>query len=179
VTPTLAIISNYPASYNATTANLTATSSNSSSFTQCVQAPSQRFGFNNVTIVTPGPGLCGSNGSVPAGSYILDQNPAANTQFDRWECYNITNNMATLINLTTPTVVELQGADAVTCVAQYRVLDSSTCADAQPAVPGAQQYNCSRATMAFNTSAAMMSPANDSTCCMVSAGAAAAGGACA
>jgi hypothetical protein len=31
-----------------------------------------------------------------------------------------------------------------------------------------QQYTCSRPTMAFNSSAGMMSPASDSVCCMVS-----------
>jgi hypothetical protein len=166
--PKLALISNFPASYNGSTANLTATST-SNNQTQCIKAPSPRFGNDNVTVVTPGPGLCGSDGSMPQGSYTFDQTVPAGTQFDRWECYNITGNTATAINLTNPSGVDLQGNDVITCVAQYRVVNvSSTCADALPAVPGAQQYNCSRPTMVFNSSAGMMSPATDANCCMVS-----------
>jgi hypothetical protein len=130
------------------------------------------LGSNNVTIVAPGQGLCGVDGSVPPGPYNLTQVAPPGTSFDGWVCYNVTGNSSMMIG-TDPSVL-LQNAQSVTCVANYKLLES-TCADVQPAVPGEQQYNCSRATMAFNTSAAMMTPANDPNCCMVSGGAAAAG----
>jgi hypothetical protein len=158
--PTLGLVSNFPENYTGPSANLTADGNQQ----DCQQAPSPILGSPNVTIVSPGAGMCGVDG-MPPGPYNLTQVAPPGTRFDGWACYNVTGNTSTIIG-TDPSVL-LMNADAVTCVANYKLAEG-TCGDALPAVPGAQQYNCSRPTMAFNTSAAMMGPANDTVCCMVS-----------
>jgi hypothetical protein len=160
--PKLALVSNFPPGWSGKSADLTA----KGNAVDCVRAPSPIIGTNNVSIVAPGAaGLCGIDGSVPSGPYNLTQLAPPGARFDGWECFDVAGNSSMSIG-TDPNVL-LAGADQVTCVANY-VVAEGTCADALPAVPGAQQYNCSRSTMVFNSSAGMMSPATDANCCMVS-----------
>jgi hypothetical protein len=97
-------------------ANLTAVNSQNGT---CVEAPSLRLNVDNITVLQPGPGFCGSDGSVPAGSYGLLQRPPANTIFLRCECYDITNGTAVLLQNSTTLAVSLAGNVSVTCVAVY------------------------------------------------------------
>ncbi|WIA18467.1 hypothetical protein OEZ85_009923 [Tetradesmus obliquus] len=164
--PKLALVSNFPPNYSGPSANLTATLTANGSLIECVKAPSPILGsgnVSNVTIVSPGAGLCGVDGSMPAGNYSLSQVAPPGVRFNGWACSKVMGNTSTLIG-TDPSVL-LQSGDAVTCEANFVLVDS-TCGDTVPAAPGAQQYNCSRATMAFNSSAAMMGPASDSVCCL-------------
>jgi hypothetical protein len=159
--PKLGLVSNFPPNWNGPSANLTAQGPQ----LDCVKAPSPIIGTNNVSIVAPGAGLCGIDGSMPSGGYNLTQVAPPGVQFDGWECYDVEGNSSMIIG-TDPSVL-LAGTDQITCVANY-VIAEGTCADALPAVPDVQPYNCSRATMMANSSAGMMSPATDSNCCMVS-----------
>jgi hypothetical protein len=159
--PKLGLASNFPPDWSGPSANLTARGP----LVDCVEAPSPIIGTNNVSIVAPGAGLCGIDGSVPSGPYNLTQVAPPGVRFDGWQCYDVEGNASVMIG-TDPNVL-LEGTDQVTCVANY-VTAEGTCADALPAVPDVQQYNCSRPTMMANSSAGMMSPATDGNCCMVS-----------
>jgi hypothetical protein len=166
--PKLALISEFPPEYSPLnpTANLTATSTNNS---VCDESPSARLGVNNVTVTMPGTGFCNpsDDGQMPPGTYSLSQNPPADTKFERWDCFNVTAGM-TPVAVNISSGVALQGSDSITCVAKYALVDP-TCGDVLLGTPGAQPYNCSRATLARNESAAALSPPSDSLCCQVRA----------
>jgi hypothetical protein len=164
--PKLALISEFPPEYSTLnpTANLTATSTNNA---VCDESPSARLGVNNVTVSMPGAGFCNplNDGVMPPGTYGLSQTPPANTKFERWDCFNVTAGM-TPVAVNISSGVALQGTDSITCKAKYVLVDP-TCGDVLPGTPGAQPYNCSRATLARNESAAALSPPSDSLCCLV------------
>jgi hypothetical protein len=120
VLPKLALISQFPASYTGGTANLRAASPNDS----CIEEPSARLG-GNVSVVSPGPGLCNTDGSVQPGSYNLTQTPPPGTVFLRWECSDVTSGTAQgTTNTTGTTNLNLSGAISVTCVAVYDIAPS-------------------------------------------------------
>jgi hypothetical protein len=84
----------------------------------CVKAPSTRLNDTaGITILTPGPGFCKEDGSMPPGSYNLSQNPPPGVVFDRWECYDISN--GTAVMLSTVTSVDLSGSKTISCKAVY------------------------------------------------------------
>jgi hypothetical protein len=115
--PKLALISEFPPSYNGITANLTATSNNAT----CVEAPSARLNeTNNVTLATPGPGFCNEDGSMPQGNYSFSETAPPGTVFDRWECYEIigSNVIGPISSGKTPTI-DLTGTKQITCKAIY------------------------------------------------------------
>jgi hypothetical protein len=112
--PTLALLSDYPSSYTGPTANLTAISTTNDA---CVEAPSIRLRQNGVTFDNPGAALCGTDGSMPAGSYTLGQNPPAGVVFEGWECYNVSGDVPVQFPVTT--TFTLSGTIAVTCAAIY------------------------------------------------------------
>jgi hypothetical protein len=115
VLPKLALISQFPANYTGDTANLRAVSLNDI----CIEEPSARLG-GNVTVVSPGPGLCNGDGSVQPGAYNLTQTPPSGTVFLRWECSDVTSGTAQgTTNTTGATSLTLSGAISVTCVAVY------------------------------------------------------------
>jgi hypothetical protein len=99
-------------------ANLTALNGNGAS---CIEAPSLRLTVDNVTVLQPGQGWCGTDGSVSTGTYGLLQTAPANATFLRWECYDITNGTATLLQNATTVAVTLTGSMSVTCVAVYDI----------------------------------------------------------
>ncbi|WIA38755.1 hypothetical protein OEZ86_002048 [Tetradesmus obliquus] len=114
--PKLALISQFPAEYKGPTANLSAVASAISSV--CVKPFSPRLDLNNVTVTQPGPGNCGNgDGIVPPGVYTLSQSAPKGTEFDRWDCWDISSGTAT--NPQDIDAVTLEIADAVTCVAVY------------------------------------------------------------
>jgi hypothetical protein len=114
--PRLALISQFPQEYNGQTANLSAVASAISSV--CIKAPSPRLGQNGVTVTQPGAGNCGNGtGIVPPGTYTLAQSAPKGTEFDRWDCYDISSGNAT--NPQDIDDVVLDANDAVTCVAVY------------------------------------------------------------
>jgi hypothetical protein len=117
--PILAIISEFPDNYTGPTANLTAISNNNDT---CVEAPSARLNAtNNVTVVSPGAGLCNNDGKMPPGNYSFTQTPPAGTVFVEWVCYEIMGtNQIFLTSGKTP-VVDLSGTKQVTCKAKYEL----------------------------------------------------------
>lgn len=131
----LALISDYPSSYTGPNANLGSLGPGN---VTCVQAPSQRLGVANVTVVNPGPGMCPANGTSGAGFYQLGQNNLTGMAFSSWGCYlisangtavgpvnlttsifNVTNNTTNSTTNVTLTGVTLQAGDTMTCVARY------------------------------------------------------------
>jgi hypothetical protein len=94
-------------------ANLTAVAASET----CTKAPSPRQGFDNVTVLQPGPGQCGVDGFVDQGRYVLSQVPPSGTTFFGWECFDITTGVATILTAITPIV--LDGNKSVSCVAVY------------------------------------------------------------
>jgi hypothetical protein len=95
-------------------ANLTALAASDS----CTKAPSPRQGFDNVTVLQPGPGQCGVTGFVDQGQYTLNQSAPTGTVFVGWECYDITLGVAQgPISMTDK--VTLTGNKSVSCVAVY------------------------------------------------------------
>jgi hypothetical protein len=113
--PKLALTSEYPPSYQGPTANLTATSTNNDT---CVEAPSTRLNATaGITVVTPGPGFCREDGSMPPGNYTLTQVAPPGVVFDRYECFEIVNGTAVPIMM--PAGVDLSGNKTVSCKAVY------------------------------------------------------------
>jgi hypothetical protein len=117
--PKLALISEFPANYTGPTANLTAINEKNDT---CVEAPSARYNMDNVTLVSPGLGLCNKDGSMPPGTYRFNQAPPPGTEFKGWECYEIigSNAIGPIAVGMTP-VVNLNGTQSVTCKAIYEL----------------------------------------------------------
>jgi hypothetical protein len=141
VFPRLALLSQYPAAYTATTTSTL--SANLGPDPVCPKSPSGRIGVNNATIVAPGPaGLCGTTGSVPPANYSLGQTfPPAGTTFIRWECNSVSNGNSTLINMTaTPNNIDLRLNAVVTCVAVYQLLPQLSLLS-QVAAPSGMPYS--------------------------------------
>jgi hypothetical protein len=114
--PKLALISQFPAEYTGPTANLSAVAPLINEV--CIKPFSPRLGQNNVTVLQPGPGNCGNGtGVVPSGTYNLNQAAPKGTEFDRWDCFDIST--GTPSNPQDLDAVTLDDADAVTCVAVY------------------------------------------------------------
>lgn len=123
VSVSLALISDYPASYTGPTGNLASIGPNNAT---CVQAPSQRLGVGNVTVANPGLGTCGAGSTAGAGMYVLSQTTPSGTVFSQWECYLIAANGTAVgpVNSTgsstsNSTSVVLAVNDTMTCVAHY------------------------------------------------------------
>ena len=89
VQPKLALLSEFPASYSGSTANLTATGPTDT----CTEAPSTRLA-GAVTIVAPGAGVCFTDGTVDGGLYNLTAVAPAGTVFVGWTCYDTTSGTA-------------------------------------------------------------------------------------
>lgn len=128
--PKLAIMSRFQSDYTGPTANLAANRTNPS-VTYAVAGPdscskptSSRLNSTVagvfITVVTPGRARCGigNNGIVQAGTYNLSQTPPPNTQFFRWECYDISTGTAVPMPVA-GTLVTLAYRQAVSCVAIY------------------------------------------------------------
>jgi hypothetical protein len=118
--PKLALISQFPPEYTGPSANLSAVNAAISAI--CVKPFSPRLGQNNVTVLQPGPGNCGPNndGMMPPGTYALSQSAPKGTEFDRWDCYDISSGNAT--NPQDVDAITLENSDAVTCVAVYTLV---------------------------------------------------------
>lgn len=129
--PKLALISDFPASYTGPTANLSASSATAT----CVEAPSARFNTSNVTLVSPGEGLCNGNGNMPPGAYNnFTQIAPPGTVFVGWQCYAIdtVNGVTTLVSSGMNPVIGLSNNDFITCKANYSLApryDSAGCSD--------------------------------------------------
>ncbi|KAF6262366.1 hypothetical protein COO60DRAFT_1636040 [Scenedesmus sp. NREL 46B-D3] len=132
--PKLGLISTLPPAYTGPAPSLTAVGV----LVDCVKSPSPVLGTDGVSIVSPGPGLCGVDGSVPPGPYNLTQVAPPGIRFEGWACYAITGDTSTLVS--SGARVILQNSETVTCVANY-TLAQGTCADALPATPGVQRGN--------------------------------------
>jgi hypothetical protein len=76
-------------------------------------------------------GLCGIDGSMPAGNYTLIQTPVPGTQFEGWECYNVGGIFP--VTIPVETVVSLSGPIDVTCVAVYTVVGAAPSPSPRPA----------------------------------------------
>ncbi|WIA18464.1 hypothetical protein OEZ85_009921 [Tetradesmus obliquus] len=121
--PKLALISDFPASYTGPTANLSASSATAT----CVEAPSARFNTSNVTLVSPGEGLCNGNGNMPPGAYNnFTQIAPPGTVFVGWQCYAIdtVNGVTTLVSSGMNPVIGLSNNDFITCKANYSLAPS-------------------------------------------------------
>lgn len=122
VLPRLALLAQLPAAYNDTAMPLLAATGN---LQQCIKFPSARLDANNVSIAAPGSGgLCNSDttGTMAVGSYGLGApNEQGATVFAGWQCYNISNSNATLLNMTVPPSIELQLNAVMTCVAVFQM----------------------------------------------------------
>jgi hypothetical protein len=117
--PKLALISDFPPEYMGPSANLSAVAPTINAL--CVKPNSPRLGENNVTVLQPGPGNCGSgDGVVPPGTYTLAQSAPKGTEFERWDCYDISSGNAT--NPQDVDDITLENSDAVTCVAVYSLI---------------------------------------------------------
>jgi hypothetical protein len=114
--PKLAIIAQYPPGYTGPPASLLASNKNAT----CSRAPPPVLGKNGVTIDQPGAGLCGVNGTMPPGTYNLDQDQPSSLAFDMWVCYDIYNNGTNYtIRAKDVEAVLLERDDVVTCVAIF------------------------------------------------------------
>lgn len=113
--PKLALTSEFPPSYVGITSNITATSANNDT---CIEAPSTRLNATaNITILTPGPGFCRTDGSMPPGNYTLTQDPPPGVVLDRVECYDISNGTELLVP--TNGSVDLSGNKTISCKMVY------------------------------------------------------------
>lgn len=80
----------------------------------------QRLGVNNVTVTNPGNATCGgANGTLPEGTYILNQTAPAGATFYHWECWNITN--GTAVGPFNSSSLNLTRGVSFTCVAVYNI----------------------------------------------------------
>jgi hypothetical protein len=116
--PKLALVVDLPPGYTGSPINLTARSNNET----CVEAPAAQLGVNNTTIAQPGAGLCRGNGTMPPGTYQLEQpNSPPGLEFDSFTCWDVEGNNVTSRG-TDAEIVILQRDEVVTCVAKFVAL---------------------------------------------------------
>jgi hypothetical protein len=120
--PKLALISSFPPQYNGTGANLAAF--DAGGLSPCSKAPSPRLDVNNVTVLNPGSGQCGTNGTMEVANYTLAQTAPSGTVFWRWQCFDISNGTAVAMQSSSPVI--LAASMSVTCVAVYNLTTVSS-----------------------------------------------------
>lgn len=98
-------------------ANLTATITPGGQ-TTCIKLLSPQLNKNGTTLTAPGEGLCNTNGTMPPGTYNLDQRPPQGTEFDRWDCYDVSGTTPGQPDVDVDSVT-LQEGDVITCVAVF------------------------------------------------------------
>jgi hypothetical protein len=113
--PKLALVVDLPPGYTGPPINLTARSNNET----CVEAPAAQLGVNGTTLAQPGAGLCRGNGTMPPGTYQLEQpNSPPGLEFDSFICWDVEGNNVTLRGRDVETVI-LQRDEVVTCSAKF------------------------------------------------------------
>jgi hypothetical protein len=113
--PKLALVVDLPAGYTGPPINLTARSNNET----CVEAPAAQLGNNNTTISQPGEGWCRVNGTMPPGTYTLEEPVSPpGLEFDSYTCFDVEGNNVTVRGRDVETVI-LQRDEIVTCVAKF------------------------------------------------------------